>query len=314
MMNQPFSTFRIAFMGTPDLAAVTLEAMIRAGFNIVALIAQADKPVGRHGEVEFVPTKKVALLHNVPVFQPIKIREDHGFLASLNLDLIVTLAYGQIVPEAVLKAPRLGCLNVHGSLLPALRGASPIRFSLINGDHETGLTLMEMVQAMDAGKMYAKETIKIDEFENYTSLYGKFMERTPKFTVQTVQQFLEHKLVGIPQDESLVTFAPLIKPNMEHLNIQLPKKDFMNWVRGLSNHPGGYVLLKGKKLKLFEVRIVNDLITHPIGTIVMANAQGIWMQLSDGQIAILDLQFEGKKRLSWNTFVNGMSLVNERVE
>jgi methionyl-tRNA formyltransferase len=311
---QSLSSFRIAFMGTPDLAGVTLEAMIQAGFNVVALIAQADKPVGRHGELEFVPTKKVALQHKIPVFQPIKIREDHGFLASLNLDLIVTLAYGQIVPEAVLKAPRLGCLNVHGSLLPALRGASPIRFALINGDHETGLTLMEMVQAMDAGKMYAKQTITIDENENYTSLYGKFMRITPDFTVQTVQQFLENKLVGVPQDESLVTLAPLIKPTMERLNILLPKREFMNWVRGLSEHPGGYVLLKGKKLKLFEVQRMNDVITHPIGTIVKANSDGIWLQLSDGQIAILDLQFEGKKRLPWKTFVNGMALVNERVE
>lgn len=308
------STYRVAFMGTPDLAAVTLEAMIQAGFNIVAVIAQQDKPKGRHGEVSVVPTKQIALQYNIPIFQPLKIKEDHDFLSSLDLDLIVTLAYGQIVPEAVLRAPRLGCLNVHGSLLPKLRGASPIRFSLIQGDHETGLTLMEMVQAMDAGKMYAKQTIRIDDHDNYTSLYAKFLRITPSFTVRTVQQYLSNALIGIEQDEREVSFAPLIKPPMEHLNITLPKQQFKNWVRGLSDHPGGYVFWGGKKLKIYEVSLVNDIVSHPVGTIVSANSQGLWLQLNDGQIALLDVQLEGKKRLPWKAFVNGLSLIHSHVE
>jgi methionyl-tRNA formyltransferase len=311
---KPVSSYRIAFMGTPDLAAVTFSALIQAGFNMVALIAQADKPVGRQGEVEMVPTKKIALQHHIPVFQPIKIKDDHQFLASLDLDLIVTLAYGQIVPEAVLKAPRHGCLNIHGSLLPSLRGASPIRFSLIHGHQETGLTLMEMVQAMDAGKMYAKQTIPIVEQDNYTSLYQKFMALTPSFTVTQVAKFLNHELIGIPQDESHVTFAPLIKPPMEHLDLKLPKKEFINWIRGLSEVPGGYVRYQGKKLKIYRAHPINDLITHPLGTFVTASSKGLWLQLSDGQIALDDVQLEGKKRMSWQAFVNGYTLTHECVE
>lgn len=306
--------FRVAFMGTPDLAAVTLSAMIEAGFNIVALITQVDKPIGRHGEVDMVPTKKIALQHRIPVFQPIKIKEDHAFLASLQLDLIVTLAYGQIVPEGVLKAPRLGCLNIHGSLLPELRGASPIRFAIIRGLRQTGLTLMEMVQAMDAGRMYAKEKIAIEDHDNFTSLYQKFMSITPGFTVKTVTQYLHNQLTGIPQDESLVTFAPLIKPSMEHLDIQLPKQDFIRWVRGLSDIPGGYVMLQGRKFKIYHARILNDVILHPVGTITECSTKGLWLQLIDGQVALEDVQLEGKKRLPWQAFVNGHALAHEHVE
>lgn len=307
-------TARIAFMGTPHLAAVTLEYLIQHDFNIVAVIAQADKPVGREGAVEEVPTKVVAKRYGIPVFQPLKIKTEYDFLKPLHLDLIITLAYGQIVPLEVLSAPKLGCLNLHGSLLPALRGASPIRFALIEGLKTTGMTLMEMVLAMDAGKMYLKKEWPIAPEDNYTSLLAKFILHTPSFAAEALELFLAGKLKGIPQDEKAVTFAPLIKPEMEHLQLALPKQSFVNWVRGLSEEPGGYLLLGELKFKLYQAHVVNDQVSAAIGTIVKADKDGFWLQLRDGQIALEDVQLQGKKRMNYRSFLNGYPMLGKTLQ
>ena len=194
---------KVIFMGTPEISAYVLEAMINDGYQIIGVIAQPDRPVGRRGELEKVPTKVLAEKYNIPVFQPLKIRKEYDFVKELNPDVIITLAYGQIVPQGLLGIPRYGCLNLHGSLLPKYRGAAPIQYALINNDEVTGMTLMEMVAAMDAGKMYAKKELVIAEEDNATSLFQKMAVTAKELILEKITRInlnknIKYQIMGIP--------------------------------------------------------------------------------------------------------------------
>ena len=296
---------RVVFMGTPSISAEVLQAMIDDGYNFVGVIAQPDKPVGRHGELEKVPTKVVAEKYNIPVFQPVKIRKEYEFVKELNPDVIITLAYGQIVPQGLLDIPKYGCLNLHGSLLPKYRGAAPIQFSLINNDKITGMTLMEMIDKMDAGRMYAKKEVVIDEEDNTTSLFEKMGDAAKELILEALPKYIDGELPGEIQDESLVTFCPTIKPEQEKLDLSLSVKDIFGWIRGLSDHPGAYFIFDDLKLKVFKAKIINENVSGEIGEIVRADKGGLVVQCKDGQIALLDVQKEGKKRMDYKSFLNG---------
>ena len=296
---------RIVFMGTPSISAYVFEAMIYDGYNFVGLIAQPDRPVGRRGELEKVPTKVIAEKYNIPVFQPLKIRKEYEFVKELNPDVIITLAYGQIVPQGLLDIPQYGCLNLHGSLLPKYRGAAPIQYALINNDKVTGMTLMEMVAAMDAGKMYAKKEVIIEEDDNSTSLFNKMAVAAKELILEKLPEYIEGKLPGEEQDESLVSFCPTIKPEQERLDLSMNIRDIFGWIRGLSDHPGAYFLLDEKKLKVYKVKILNDEGGHTVGEIVKADKNGFVVQLRGGQLALLEVQKEGKNRMDYKSFING---------
>ena len=296
---------RLIFMGTPEISAEVFEAMILDGYHFVALIAQPDRPVGRKGEVEKVPTKVVAEKYNIPVFQPIKIRKEYDFVKELNPDIIITLAYGQIVPQGLLDIPRFGCLNLHGSLLPKYRGAAPIQYALINNETVTGMTLMRMVAAMDAGEMYAKKEVIVDPDDNATSLFKKMAEAAKELILESLPLYLDGKLKGIEQDESLVTFCPTIKPEEERLDLSKGVNSINGWIRGLSDHPGAYFLLEGKKLKVFKAKVLNDLENRPIGEIVQADKNGLVVQCRGGQLSLLIIQKEGKNKMDYKSFING---------
>lgn len=296
---------KVIFMGTPEISAKVFEAMINDGYQFVALIAQPDRPVGRKGELEKVPTKKVAEKYNIPVFQPIKIRKEYDFVKELNPDVIITLAYGQIVPQGLLDIPKYGCLNLHGSLLPKYRGAAPIQYALINGDKVTGMTLMEMVAAMDAGKMYAKEEVIIDEDDNSTSLFEKMGDAATRLILKALPDYIDGKLEGIEQDESLVSFCPSIKPEEEKLDLSKNINSVLGWIKGLSDHPGAYLMLEGKKIKIYKAKIANIDENAEVGTIVQADKRGLVLQCKGGQLSLLELQKEGKNRMDYKSFLNG---------
>ena len=192
---------RIVFMGTPEIASIVLEGLIESGFNIVAVVAQEDKPFGRKKVLKEVPTKVIANKYNIPVYQPHKIRLDYEFLKEIKPDLILTCAYGQIVPQGLLDIPSLGSLNLHGSLLPKYRGASPIQQALIHDDKVSGVTLMEMIDKMDAGRMYYKKEVLVDEDDNYTSLYNKIATCALQVAKEGLPLYLEGKLKGEEQNE-----------------------------------------------------------------------------------------------------------------
>ncbi len=299
------SELRLVFMGTPEISAYVFEKMIEVGYQFVGLVAQPDHPVGRKGIIEKVPTKVIAEKYNIPVFQPIKIRQDYSFINELKPDVVITLAYGQIVPEEFLNVPRLGCLNLHGSLLPKYRGASPIQTALINNEKVTGVTLMEMVKAMDAGRMYAKKEVLIDENDNSTSLFNKIKEAASELVLEALPLYVDGKLPGEKQNEDEVTFCSTIKPEQEKLDLSLTAKEIVGWIRGLSDEPGAYLYLNDLKLKIYKAKVINDLVNHEIGEIVQADKNGLAFQAKEGQISILELQKEGKKRMDYRSFING---------
>ena len=259
----------------------------------------------RKGIIEKVPTKVIAEKYNIPVFQPVKIRDDYSFVDEVKPDLVITLAYGQIVPQGFLDKIPMGCLNLHGSLLPKYRGASPIQTALINGETVTGVTLMEMVKAMDAGRMYAKKEVEIKEDDNATSLFNKIKIAASELVLEALPKYINGELKGEEQDESLVSFCSTIKPEQEKLDLSLPAKEIVGWIRGLSDEPGAYLYLNNLKLKIYKAKIINDLVDHEIGEILQADKNGLVFQTKDGQIAILELQKEGKKRMDYRSFING---------
>ena len=295
----------LLFMGTPEISAYVFEQMILDGYHFVGLVAQPDHPVGRKGIIEKVPTKVIAEKYNIPVFQPIKIRKDFSFMDNLKVDLVITLAYGQIVPQGFLDIPRFGCLNLHGSLLPKLRGASPVQTALINNEKVTGVTLMEMVAAMDAGRMYGKKEVNIEEDDNATSLFKKISEAAKDLVLELLPKYVNGELEGVPQDENEVTFCSLIKPEQEKLDLSKDILEVYGYIRGLSDEPGAYLYLDNQKLKIFKAKIANDLVTAEVGTIVQADKRGLLLQCQNGQLAILELQKEGKKRMDYKAFING---------
>ena len=306
---------RLIFMGTPDISAKVFEAMILDGYQFVGLIAQPDRPIGRKGELEKVPTKKVAEKYNIPIFQPVKIRAEYEFVKDLKPDLIITLAYGQIVPQGLLDIPQYGCLNLHSSLLPKYRGAAPIQYALINGDKVTGMTLMEMVKAMDAGRMYAKEEVVIDEEDNCTSLFNKMGEAATRLVLKSIPLYIDGKLKGEEQDDSLVSFCPTIKPEEEKLDLSNDVNRINGWIKALSDHPGAYFLLDGKKLKVFKAKVLNNEETAEVGTIIQADKRGLVVQLKGGQLSLLELQKEGKNRMDYKSFLNGnQGLLNMKLD
>ena len=296
---------KLVFMGTPEISAYVFEKMIEDGYRFVGLVAQPDHPVGRKGIIEKVPTKVIAEKYNIPVFQPVKIRDDYSFVDEVKPDLVITLAYGQIVPQGFLDKIPMGCLNLHGSLLPKYRGASPIQTALINGETVTGVTLMEMVKAMDAGRMYAKKEVEISEDDNATSLFNKIKIAASELVLEALPRFINGELNGEEQDESLVSFCSTIKPEQEKLDLSLSAKEIVGWIRGLSDEPGAYLYLNNLKLKIYKAKIINDLVDHEIGEILQADKNGLVFQTKDGQIAILELQKEGKKRMDYRSFING---------
>ena len=299
------SALRLLFMGTPEIAAYVFEAMINDDYQFVGLVCQPDHPVGRKGLIEKAPTKLIAEKYDIPVFQPEKIRLDYAFVDEIKPDLVITMAYGQIVPQGFLDKIPMGCLNLHGSLLPKYRGASPVQSVLINNEKVTGVTLMEMVKAMDAGRMYAKKAISIEEDDNATSLFNKVKIAAKELVLEALPKYINGELKGEEQNEEEVTVCSIIKPEQEKLDLSLNAEQLVGWIKGLSDEPGAYLFLNNIKIKIYKAYKANELVTAEAGTIVQADKRGLLMQAKDGQIAILELQKEGKKRMDYRSFING---------
>ena len=301
-MNSP-KNVRIVYMGTPLMSAQVLESLIKDGYNIVGVIAQEDKPQGRKAILQKVPTKVVAEQYNIPVYQPHRIRKEFDFVKDINPDLIITMAYGQIIPQGLLDIPRLGCLNIHGSILPKYRGAAPIQRAIINGETKTGVTLMEMIDKMDAGKMYAFEECDIAPEDNYSQLCNKIVECGIKVLKNNLDSYIDGKLPGEEQNENEVTFADKISPEDEKLDLSKPCKSFIDWIRGLSDEPGAFILINGLKLKIFKAHQISSIPNPKSG--ILHVSKRVSLSLSDGDIELDEVQLEGKKRMDGKSFANG---------
>ena len=305
MKFKELKDIKIMYMGTPEISAKVFEKLIDEGCNFVGLITNEDKEIGRKRLLTPAPTKEVALRHNIPVYQPHRIRTEFEFLKNIEFDVLLTMAYGQIVPDEVLAMAKVGSINLHGSLLPEYRGAAPIQQSLIDGRKKTGVTLMKMVSKMDAGTMYDKEIVLIEDNDNYSSLQDKISNAAFIVAKRSLLSYANGEIIGEEQDESLVTFANKIKPENEHLSLDFSCFDFINYVRGLSLTPGAYLFLQDKKLKVLKASLFSSEISGKVGEIVI-DKKRLVIQLKDGQVSLDLVQLEGKKMMDGASFVNGM--------
>lgn len=296
---------RVLFMGTPDFAVSILNCLLESDIELVGVVSQPDKPVGRKQILTPTPVKKQALASQIPVYQPEKIKELTEMIRDLNLDLIVTCAYGQFIPAAILDAPKYGSVNVHASLLPKYRGGAPIHKAIINGETETGVTLMRMVKQMDAGNMIDSIKVMITEDDDVGSLHDKLKVAGAALLKAKLPDLLRANVPTIPQDESQVTFAYNITPQEEFVSFKRDVKVVYNQIRGLSPWPIGHGLINGKKLKLIKAFKIEASHDHLPGEFV-AFEKGLKIACLNGYVVITQCQYEGKERMDASAFYNGL--------
>lgn len=297
---------KIVFMGTPDFSVPVLEALLK-NYNVRAVVTQPDKVVGRKGELTKSPIKLLAEKNNILVLQPEKIKESYEEVINLEPDLIVTCAYGQIIPKELLDCPRLGCINVHASLLPKLRGGAPIHRAIINGYKTTGITIMYMDEGMDSGDIITQRKIDILENDTASSLHDKLSKLGSELLIDTLPSIINGTNTRIKQDESMVTFAKIIKPEDEKIDFNKTTLEVYNQIRGLNSFPGAYFVLNNKRIKVFESYIANDYYPDKInGEIVKIYKDGIGIKTNNGVIVLTVIKPEGKSIMSVSNYLNGI--------
>jgi len=296
---------KVIFMGTPDFSVPVLEGLIE-NYDVIGVVTQPDKIVGRKKEIEFSPIKKVAIENNILVLQPDKIKEDYKNIVDLNPDIIITCAYGQIIPKVLLDLPKYGCINVHASLLPKLRGGAPIHRAIINGEKTTGITIMYMDIAMDSGDIISQEKVEITEDMNVGLLHDKLSVLGKELLLKTLPDILNGNVTPTKQDESLVTFGKIIKREDEMLDFSDTTENVYNKIRGLCPFPGSYSLLDGKIVKIYKARKERNLTKRMPSEIVNIYKDGIGVKTLDGEIVIEELKLEGKKKVSAKEYLNGI--------
>lgn len=293
-------------MGTPEFSVPVLEVLIE-NYQVVGVVTQPDKEVGRHHEIKPTPVKEVALKNNILVLQPQRIKKEYQEILDLKADLIVTCAYGQMIPKEILEAPKYGCINVHASLLPKLRGGAPIHRAIINNETRTGITIMYMVEKMDAGDILAQEETPILKEDNVGILHDRLSKMGAKLLIETIPDLINGKIKPIPQKEEEVTYAWNIKREEEKIDFNQRTIDIYNQIRGLNPWPGGYALLDGKVVKIYEARISDSFFTtKKNGEIGKVYEDGIGVSTKDGEIIITKLQPSGKRKMLAKEYLNGV--------
>lgn len=295
---------KIIFMGTPKIAATVLEYLLQANANVVLVVTQPDKKAGRKGQLQQCEVKELALKHHIPIFQPEKIKQDYDPIVKADADLIVTCAYGQIVPAAVLEAAKMGCVNLHGSLLPKYRGAAPIQRAIWHGESQSGMSLMRMDIGMDTGPVAAMATLDLDEKETTTSLFEKMGHLAGNLLVENLENLLAGNLEFIQQEESQVSYAAKISKEEEQIDLSQDDKQIDRQIRALSKIPGGYVLTPIGKLKLLSVRYQPGE-TPGIGIFEKQGKKQMVMGGHKGIFLLDEVQPEGKSAMKSADFVNG---------
>lgn len=296
---------KVIFMGTPTFAVPILEELINK-CNVVLVVSQPDRLKDRKGNIEYTPTKKLALKHNIEVFQPLKIREEYQKILDTEADIIITCAYGQIIPEIILNYPKYRSINVHGSLLPKLRGGAPIHWALINGFLETGITIMYMDKKMDSGDIISQRKIKIEKEDNLDSLYIKLSHLGRDLLIDTLPDIIKGNINPIKQKEEEVTYGLNIQKEEEKIDFNKTGVEVNNLIRGLSSVPGAYTTLNDKRLKIYKAKVLNEKSTNTPGEITAVDKEGIIVNCLDYKIKILEIKLEGKARCLTKDYLNGI--------
>lgn len=297
---------KILFMGTPDIAVSMLKQILTDGYDVIGVVTQPDKKAGRKQELKMSEVKQCALQHNISVYQPVRIKDDYKELMDLGADLIVTCAYGQFIPTALLEAPTYGSINVHASLLPKLRGGAPIHKAIIYGEKETGMSIMRMVKAMDAGAVMAQCKVCIEENDTAGTLYNKLAEAGARLLSESIVKIKEGKAVFVEQDEAQASFAYTISKEEEFVSFNRDVCDVYNHIRGLIPFPVGHGIINKKKVKFHKVRKVEKPTTSKPGEVLGLLDGGFAIAAVNGYVLIDDIQMEGKTKTDAKSFFNGL--------
>ena len=313
----------ILFMGTPDFAKESLEALYNAGYNVLGVVTNPDKPKGRGMKMIPTPVKEFALDKNISIYQPLKVRNNTEFIEemkSLNPDVICVVAYGKILPKEILDIPRLGCINVHGSLLPKYRGAAPIQWAVINGEKQTGITTMYMDIGMDTGDMILKEAVDIGEDETTGELWERLSSLGGRLLVDTLK-LIEEGIAPREKQSDEFTMAPMLNKEMAEINWnEKTASEIKNLVRGLNPIMGAYTHINDKKLKFWKVNVISfeefnnkynlNAENIELSNVILANdKQGLFLKAKDAVLEVLEVQAEGSKRMNAKDYLRGNKLV-----
>ena len=294
-------------MGTPDFSVGTLEALIEAGHEVVLAVTQPDKPKGRGKEMQFTPVKECAVKHGIPVFQPRRVREPECIeeLRKYNADVMVVVAFGQILPKEILEMTPYGCINVHASLLPKYRGAAPIQWAIIDGEEVTGVTTMQMDEGLDTGDMLLKTIIPIEAKETGGSLFDKLADAGAKLCVETLDGLVAKTIVPEKQGETPTAYAKQIKKELGDIDWTWDGKAIERLIRGLTPCPSAYSNWNGKQMKIWDAEISDGNTQESPGTIVKVEKDAFYVQTGDGLLKVCELQIPGKKRMDAGAFLRG---------
>ena len=296
---------KVVFMGTPKFSLNVLQGLID-NYDVVGVVCQPDKEVGRKKVLTPPPVKELALEHNIEVLQPIKIRKEYDEVLKLEPDIIITCAYGQIIPKEILDYPKYGCINVHGSLLPKYRGGAPIHRAIMNGDKETGITIMYMDVGMDTGDMISKRSVSIDEDDNLETLSDKLSIIGRDLLLDTLPSIIDGTCNREKQDENEVSYAYNITSEEEHIDFNKGSKEVYNLVRALSPSIGAFCLMNDERLKIYKTRIGTNKYDN-IGVINTIYKNGIGVSTSDGEVVLEEIQPFGKKKMAVASYLNGIN-------
>ncbi len=303
---------KVIFMGTPDFSVGTLEALIEAGHEVALVVTQPDKPKGRGGKMQYTPVKEVAVAHNIPVYQPKRIRETECIeeLRKYNADIMVVIAFGQILPKEILEMTPYGCVNVHASLLPSYRGAAPIQWAVINGEKVSGVTTMQMNEGLDTGDMLLKVEIPLDEKETGGSLHDKLAEAGARLCVETLDALKAGTVTPEKQGDSPTAYAKMLDKHMGKIDWKMSAKEIERLIRGLNPWPSAYTRWNenDKGMKIWEAEVAEGQTDKAAGTVVEVAKDGFFVQTGDGLLKITALQIPGKKRMDAAAFLRGYQM------
>lgn len=296
---------KVIFMGTPIFASIILDELIKK-YNVIMVVCQPDREKDRKGNIIYSPCKKLAIENNIQVFQPLKIRDEYQKILDMNPDIIITAAYGQIIPDIVLNYPKYGAINVHGSLLPKLRGGAPIHHAIINGDKEIGVTIMYMDKRMDAGDIISQRAIPLTNDMNLDIAYEKLAILGRDLLIETIPSIINGTNNRIKQNENEVTFGYNITKEEEKINFDDTSMNIYNKIRGLSSVPGAYAIINNKRMKVYSSTISDIKSKNLPGIIEEIRNDGIYVNTKDYIIKLTDIKLEGKKRCMVHEFINGI--------
>lgn len=300
---------KTVFMGTPDFAVPPLHALIEAGYEVAAVVTQPDKPKGRGKTLLPTPVKEEALMHEIPVYQPQRVRKNPEFLETLkeiDPDIIIVAAFGQIIPKEILELPKFGCINIHASLLPKYRGAAPIQQAVIDGEKESGVTIMQMGEGLDTGDMISKITIPLAQDETGGSLFGKLAQAGAELLIKTLPSIEQGTAEREKQpEESPTPYAAMITKQMGLMNFSKPAEELERLVRGMNPWPSAYTFINGKTLKVWKCKVSGEQTDAIPGTVFLTDKEGIHVACEKGTLILTEVQLEGKKRMDTEAFLRG---------